>query len=648
MWGVLLAGCQNFGDAYDRCVERGACTDEPSVGGGGGAATGGGGGGGTGGGGGGGGGITGGGGGSTGGGMGTGGGTAGDGGTGFTVDPLSFVFGQVAFFEMSTLPLQLTNTGTQTIAVGLSLAGGDLSQFSLVNNCGSPLAGGAQCTAQIRFSPTGTPGLKTTSIHFAADSGTQVLTVSGEAVPPVTLSPASLDFLDVSVGNSSQLPLTFTNNSSQFLTQTRLLQPTGTFASDNACATVAGHSSCTYQVTFSPTDAGIFAATLATQVTVNGTPFNPPSIALTGNGVARGSLQFGADPFSGVRVDAGTPLVRQFSLSNSAPTTVGPITLSLAGSGAAAFSIVDAGCSTLAPSGSCTGLVRFLPTANAGYAASVVADGGPAGFAFLNMFADGYEGGRLQWVGDAGVWSSTNVDVTHTFTLENLSSGPAAPVTISLTDAGVDGWRIEPPSPTGCVTGVTTLAPGATCTVEVTYLAGQPGTPNGTSSALLRAAAADASPAVSVLSGTAAYTFVGGYHLGFTSAFTLTPGAPTRPCQFKNDSEYELVADAPGGTQLEFRHESSLDASRCTPPQVYYEIPARDSLSNFPGAIRKCGDTTMSWPSNEGAYASIGNGNSFCLPQAMTERVWGSEVPSTPVDTCRTTYTRIGRVWLCQ
>ena len=180
----------------------------------------------------------------------------------------------------------------------------------------------------------------------------------------------------------------------------------------------------------------------------------------------------------------------------------------------------------------------------------------------------------------------------------------------------------------------------------VTYQAGQPSTPNGVSSALLRATAASANPAVSVLSGTAAYTFVGGYQLGFPSVFTLITAPPTRPCAFKNDSEIELIADAPGGTQLEFRHEGSLDGTRCTPPQLYYEIPARSSLT-FPGAIRK-GDASMSWQSNEGSYSTTGNGNSFCLPPSTSAPVWGSEVVSSPVDACRSTLTRIGRMWLCQ
>lgn len=559
-------------------------------------------------------------------------------------------FGQVALFELSaSQQVKVTNTGTNPSAISLLLVDADASDFALTqNNCGSTIGPQGQCTAQLRFTPQGTLGAKSTTLRVQANTDVLNVPVTGEAISPVTLSTALLDFPPVSTGGASNLPLTVTNNTNLILSQTRLVTPGGTFAPDGQCAMLAPRSPCTSQVAFAPTLAGEYRATLTTQVMVNGNPFAPPSVSLRGDGVDPGLLQFGADPFASALVDAGTTLLRPFTLSNLGPTMAGPIALALTGSGASAFSIVDAGCTTIPPSGSCTGQLRFAPTANATYNASLVADGGPAGFAFLAMVARGYEAGNLQWVGDAGVWATTNVDAMQTLTLKNVSSGPAAAVTVTLTDAGLYGWRLEPDAGVGgCVNGVTALAPNAECTVNVTYLAGQPSTPNGTSTAVLRASASSAVSGVRVLRGTAAYTFMmSPYAWGFPQAFTLVMGPPTRPCQFKNDSEIQFVATAMGGTQLEFKRESAFDVSRCG-GQAYYEIPARTS-PNAPGAIRRCNDGSMTWPSDEAQPTNPGGGTSFCLPSASMGRVWGSDATGSVPDACRTTLDRVGRIWLCQ
>ncbi len=662
---LTLAGCQNFGEAYDRCVDAGACTDAPGGGtsgaaggtsgssggaaGGGFVASGGQGGGNAGG-------AVGGGqaggavAGGSGGGVVVGGGVAGgsvdagsvDAGPGFTIEPPDFPFGRVLLFDntVTARQLQVTNTSSGSVLVNVMLLGADAMEFPLTqNNCSGMVGSNAVCTALLTFAPVNlTLGPKSASLRVQVGSSVLMLPVSGESAAPVTFSPALLDFRDVNTGGAVSLPLTITNHTPGLVPLVLALMPP--FSADTACATLTP-GDCISQVTFMPTDAGVFAANLTTQVTVNSRTFNPPAVALRGNGVALGSLSFGPDPFAGGVVDAGTALDRPFTLSNNGPTMVGPIGLALTGPGAAAFSIVDAGCATIAAGGSCGGVLRFVPTQNATYTASLLADGGLAGLAFLNLFGRGYEAARLQWVGDAGVWA-TNADVMQTFTLQNVSSGGSARLNVSLTDAGMFGWRLEPDSGVGgCVSGVTTLDAGASCNVNVTFLAGQGNTPNGLSTAVLRATAPDAGGAVRVLQGTADYHFIAGPTYGFPAASPLINMVPARPCLFRNDGENQLLANAPNGTQLEFVHEPSMDASRC-PGQWYFEVPTKNSMS-YPGGIRECG-TTATFPSGDEAGTAIGSGAGVCLPVG-TANVWGANGDA---GTCRTTYTRIGKVWNCQ
>ena len=106
--------------------------------------------------------------------------------------------------------------------------------------------------------------------------------------------------------------------------------------------------------------------------------------------------------------------------------------------------------------------------------------------------------------------------------------------------------------------------------------------------------------------------------------------------------------NAYAGTQLEFKNEPSLDALRCGGTGLFYEIPATSSWNNFPGSIRRCNDNTMTWPSDEAAFPIVGNGSAaICMPLGTTGSRWGSDTFNL-VDSCRSSYTVVGKVWLCQ
>ncbi len=645
---LALAGCQSFGAAYDECVARGACSDSPPDGGSGGGSGGSGGGA-----------VGGGSGGATGGGA---GGGSGGGSSGVTVDPASFAFGPIALFETSPgQQVVVTNAGTGAVSVSLNLLGQDSAEFALSQSqCTGTLQPNDVCTAQLKFAPTGTTlGQKSTTLRVQATGlPAQSLSVTGETVAPLTLDATALDFQGVNVAGSATLPLTATNNSSVLLAPARVIIPSVAFSDDGACANIPAHSTCQVQVTFAPSDAGFFSATLSTQVSVNGNGYTAPAVALKGVGVPRGALQFGADPFNGVVVDAGSALVRPFTISNTATTTVGPITLSLAGSGASAYSIVDAGCATLGGSGSCTGLVRFAPTANGTFVASLAVDAGIAGVAFLAMSAKGYEAGRLQWVTDAGtsspanpnLWPSTNLDETHVFTVKNMSSGPASAMTLSLADAGTAEWRLEPDAGVGgCVSGVTALAPSSTCAVKVTFLAGEQSHPAGTISASLRAAAANGGIASTTIAGTAAYTWAANNFPYGSTVTGILASPPTSACGSWGEVTMVNEAEMPGGSQLAYYHVPLMDSVCSGATPWFFQIPAK-SAANYPGRIRECGTTGTGTVTNEGSSTTQSASLPYmCLAQNTVEPVWGSDQLQSPTpDSCRVTFTHLTRGYQCQ
>lgn len=56
----------------------------------------------------------------------------------------------------------------------------------------------------------------------------------------------------------------------------------------------------------------------------------------------------------------------------------------------------------------------------------------------------------------------------------------------------------------------------------------------------------------------------------------------------------------------------------------------------------------MTWPSDEAAFPIVGNGSAaICMPLGTTGSRWGSDTFNL-VDSCRSSYTVVGKVWLCQ
>ncbi len=209
-----------------------------------------------------------------------------------------------------------------------------------------------------------------TPLGAAASGEVEDYAVTLVDAPAVLLSATDLAFGDQVVGTSgAALTLTVSNTGTADLTT---LAPTlgapdgGDFAvTGNTCLTpTAPGTDCTIGVVFTPTAAGIRAATLGFASNADGSPHE---IALSGNGIAQNpaisvdtaSLDFGSQP---VGAATGLQAVTVTNAGNIALTVTG---FTAAGDNPTDFALVNDTCTgtLLAVSESCTAGFTFTPGA---------------------------------------------------------------------------------------------------------------------------------------------------------------------------------------------------------------------------------------------------------------------------------------------
>ncbi|MGC1907447.1 MAG: FG-GAP-like repeat-containing protein [Candidatus Acidiferrum sp.] len=177
--------------------------------------------------------------------------------------------------------VQFSNPGPAPIVVQNTAAMGD---FSETNGCASTLVGGANCSIEVTFTPTGP--LNRDGAIIVTDNtfnNPQAVFLSGTGIGPgVGFSPATVAFGGQFVASTSAAKtVTLTNTGNAALTVSGFAV-SGNFAQTNNCASsLAPNASCAIKVTFSPTAVG--PATGA--ITVSDNVFGGQSVfALAGTG----------------------------------------------------------------------------------------------------------------------------------------------------------------------------------------------------------------------------------------------------------------------------------------------------------------------------------------------------------------------------
>lgn len=228
-----------------------------------------------------------------------------------TSSPLTFTpgaldFGSVPVGTPSRLPVQVTNTGTTPITfTGISAT----TDYSPAGTCPAPggqLPAGASCTIQVTFTPS-VPGPRPGTLSIATSASTLPLTVSLAGVgtqSKLVVTPASLAFGSLVVGVPANLTITLTNNGTATISNLALTT-TGDYSVSIPCpsATLAPGTTCTAQITFTPSIVGPRPGTLTI---TSSDPASPLAIPLTGTGIQAGSFTLSASPTS-ASVASGRP-----------------------------------------------------------------------------------------------------------------------------------------------------------------------------------------------------------------------------------------------------------------------------------------------------------------------------------------------------
>jgi hypothetical protein len=215
-------------------------------------------------------------------------------GTGVTPPVLSVVPTSLTFTNqqpgVASAPqtVTVTNTGATPIAnIEFTFTGPAATNYSSTSNCGTSLAGGANCTAQIVFTPGSAGSSAATLTVSTSTSGVSPVSIpingAGQLSSGLTVSPAQLNFSLVPLGNSSAAQsVTITNSTGYTIDAVTISAPAPFSVAQNTCSGgLAAGASCTASVAFTPTGGGTATGTL----TVSSSSITQPaSIGLSGTG----------------------------------------------------------------------------------------------------------------------------------------------------------------------------------------------------------------------------------------------------------------------------------------------------------------------------------------------------------------------------
>jgi len=386
-----------------------------------------------------------------------------------SLSPTSLSFGDQLINTSASNPVTLTNTGTGTMTITVIKIGGTNAQwFSQTNNCETQLPANDSCQITVTFDPRGL-GAFTAALIFDDNTpgSPQGVSLSGiGAQPVVALSPKSLAFGSVIVGQSSAPQVSTLTNSGDYALTISSVTLAGTDTQDysqsnNCVGSVPAGGSCTITVVFTPTATG--SRTAVVGITDNA-PGNPQTISLSGAGVSTGlsinpsSLSFGDQLLNQKSV------AQVISITNTGTTTIQftqPIAVT--GQDPQDFPMSTTCGATLLSGKSCKVTVAFLPLVLGDFSAQVtITDNLPNSPQQVPVSGTGVQPeAQLSPTsinfGDVPVNTPSN---PQTVTLTNIGTGQMGlgAITLSGTNAS---WFSK------TTTCGSTLGVGQTCTITI-------------------------------------------------------------------------------------------------------------------------------------------------------------------------------------
>jgi len=352
---------------------------------------------------------------------------------GITVAPTQITFGSVVLNTVSVAQtLTVTNSGKAFLA-GVQLQ--STANFTLSSNtCTSTLNPGASCTTAITYKPIAT-GMQAGSVTISTTSAgvaPAIVSLVGNGIPAGSLSstPAVVTFGSVTVGQSSSAQTVMLTNAAASALPGLQFTVAGDYSlPSNSCGTqIAAGASCTFTVSFAPSQAGTRTGSVTVHSTAAG--FVNLVVGLTGTGLPSAGLTVSPSQLTFGSVAVGSnSAAQQLTVTNSGPGTL----TGVAFAAAPPFSVGSGSCGPLlAAAGSCSVPVVFTPTIGGSQSSSVIASATTLGVPPVAVSVSG-----------TGVLPATMVFVTNPPTIPPSLTFPAITVgatsasqTITLTNLG--------------------------------------------------------------------------------------------------------------------------------------------------------------------------------------------------------------------
>ena len=417
-------------------------------------------------------------------------------------------FGQVASGQTSRQTLTLANRSSST-PLTIRRITSEWPFLVTSTTCGSTLAPTQSCTAILTYTPLNQAGTGpnanpqsqqdngTLVVESDALSGPDFIDLTGTAAPlsvtvpantaplvSYTASTSSLTFPATQAGNASAPQIVTLSNTGTATIHIAALQTTPGFTVQSNCATLVPSSSCTLYVTFAPQSSNA-AQPSAAQTTSRIGALEITSdassaldfISLLGTALPSPltltplSLNFGS-------VQVGSTITLPLQIANTGPTAVLFQSISVTDPAYTVTGNCPAPGSNLSAGGTCILQVSFTPGNTGPLPAnlSVVTSLTPEGL-LAPLLGVGAATGTGIPSNLVAIPASLNfgsialgASVNRTLTLANTGSTPIANLSLALTG----DYALTAPCP------LSTLAPGAACTITVAFTPTAPGPRTGT------------------------------------------------------------------------------------------------------------------------------------------------------------------------
>jgi hypothetical protein len=357
----------------------------------------------------------------------------------------------------------ITNSGGNPLtSITVSVSGA----FQQNNNCTTQLAANASCAINVMYLPTAA-GKQTGTLSVGDILKTQSVSLSGTGLlpPVIAVNPTKLSFSNQPV-NTTSAPSTLTVSNAGGAPMSDVgFQITGTSASNFATgattcgATLGEGKSCTVQVTFTPTASGTENATLT--VTSSSAQVKAVNVPLSGNGQTGAGLNASPSQLIFAATAVGqTSATQTVTISNTAQASAAGLSIASTGP----FSLTQNNCgATLASGASCTTGVVFTPAQKGNLTgALMITSTSVSTPATVALSGIGGLNGALQMQPAQVTFPTTGLGTSSsavTVTLTNISAGALD----NFVTAASAGFRL-----TGTTCG-SSLAGGASCTVNVVF-----------------------------------------------------------------------------------------------------------------------------------------------------------------------------------